>query len=500
MSIARFLIPLIGSLILIIAFNTKAMTLSELHQIKKGKFFLAGNTSDEPVVSLALKKRGTGDYKSTNSSELQWRKTADGLQVSLQSPEVIWEFTEQGTPFRAETYQWSVHPKGSGEEVTYIQHMRVVRLDTMEVVETEPQRFSGLLLSAKAMGEWPTDMAEGVWSLPAVDHVYQGEDSVSVFGDVEARFFADGRGEMTHYDNSISRFKWRTRGNRLSLKYWHKGVKKKITFRIVESIKGIGQRVIATLQDTDSTAPLLRTGFMVKQQDLHFNYDNTVGAWRSGDIRYDYYEDHIHIPNLAFPASKWAFNQNGEIERQKIVHPELGTVAVCPDDTCYVSCVFKMKLLARDNDTLYISFSSDSELVPRGPHVFMGKAVKPFQLDKQHSVSGFSYSWLSQTTLTVKSGDKSEDKSEPYFFTLMPTANGGSEYLYSKGTPRNVQGPFSIVDGKLHLFATDGAVQVVEIMDANRKALAVCRYPLGAQCGAGDEATMVFHNGLEQIK
>ncbi|MCG7537537.1 hypothetical protein [Pseudoalteromonas sp. OOF1S-7] len=496
MSIARILIPLLGSLILAMAFNTKAMTLSELHQIKKGKFFLAGNTPDEPVVSLALKKRGAGEYKSTSSSALQWRKTADGLQATLQSPELIWEFTEQGTPFRSEIYQWSVYPKGSGDEVTYVQHIRIVRLDTMEVVETSQQSFSGLLLSAKAMDEWPTDLAEGVWSLPAVDHIYQGADSVSVFGDVDARFFANGRGEITHYDNSTSRFKWRLRGNRLSLKYWRNGVKKKFTFRIVEPVNGIGLRVIATLHDTDNTAPLVRTGFMIKQQDLHFNYDNTVGAWRSGDIRYDYYEDHIHIPNLAFPASLWAFNQNGEIERQKIVHPELGTVTVCPDDTCYVSCVFKMKLLARDNDILYISFTSDSELVPGGPHVFMGKAVKPFQLKKQHSVSGFNYSWLSQTRFTVKSGDESE----LYFFSLMPTANGEWEYLYSKGTPRNVQGQFSVVDGKLHLSATDGAVQVVEIVDANRKAISVCRYPLGTQCGAGDEATMVFHNGLEQIK
>lgn len=490
----RMVFPLLACLLAAIAFKSMAMSLSELHNIKKGKFFLTGNGLVEPVAYLVLNKHEVGQYEGNIASPIEWRKTANGLQIRLLSPEMLGEYTEQGVVFRAEVYQWSIHPSENSQGVEYVQHTRIVRTDTMDAVDTAEQSFDGTLLPEREMGEWEVDLTQGTWSLPDVDYVFYDAFNMSAFGAVEARFFENGRGQMVHHDKRVSRFKWRIKRNRLMLKYWQDGQKRKLTFRIVDTLADSGLRIVMHVKNQADTAPLVRTGLMLKDQGTKFSYENAVGTWLNDSVRYDYYDDHVYIPNVAFPAATWAFNQAGEIERQKIVHPELGPVPVCPDDTCYVSCTFTLKLLARDEEAMYVSIQTDSELVDGGPHFFMGKAVAKFQVKPHQSVSAFDYSWLGMTTITFKSNSDSA----PYFFAMMPSATGSWGYMYSKGTPENVQGQFSVVDGKLHLETSQG-IQTLEIVHSTRSSLEVCRYDQDGTCEEGDNLTLEFHNGTHLL-
>ncbi|MCO7190660.1 MULTISPECIES: hypothetical protein [unclassified Pseudoalteromonas] len=494
MNIVRTILPLLGCMVVAVAFNGMAMSLSELHHIKKGRFFLTGDGLVEPVVRLVLNKHEVGQYEGNIASPIEWYKTPDGLQIRLLSPETLGEYTEQGVVFRAEVHQWSIQPAQTRKGVEYVQHTRVVRTDTMDVVDTAERGFVGTLLPEHEMNEWQVDLAQGTWSLPAVDYAFYDAFNIPAFGSVDARFFVDGTGQMVHHDKRLSRFKWRIKGNQLVLKYRQDGMKRKLSFRIAETLADIGLRVVMHVQSQNDTAPMVRTGLMLQDQGTRFSYENAVGTWLNGTVRYDYYDDHVYIPNIAFQAATWAFTQAGEIERQKIVHPELGTVPVCPDDTCYVSCTFTLKLLARDEEAMYVSIQTDSELVDGGPHFFMGKTVAKFEVKPHQRVSAFDYSWLGMTTMTFKS----ESDSTPYFFAMMPSTTGAWEYMYSKGVPSNVEGKFSVVDGKLHLETPQGT-HTLEITHSTRDSLEVCRYDQGGVCGEGDNLVLEFHNGTHLL-
>ncbi|QPB85642.1 hypothetical protein CWC22_021780 [Pseudoalteromonas rubra] len=493
MNVYRILISIILGILSGLSFSSVATSLAELHDINKGKFFLYDNSSTGPTYELVLAKNGTGKYARQTESQISWSKVDDGLQVNLASPELIWAYQDQGVEYRSEIYQVHVFP--SEEGVSFAQHMRVVRTDTMEVVETQVQHFTGTLVPAKSMQDWRVDLTEGTWVLPAVDYILYEEFDIPAFGAVEANFFANGDGQITHHDKTVSRFKWRIKGNRLVLKYWQNGIKKKLVLRITELLAGVGLRVVIKATSHTGKAPLLRTGLMIKDQKTHFNYENTVGTWLRGAVRYDYFEDHVYIPNVAFGSAVWSFNQAGEIERQKIIHPQLGTVPVCPDDTCYVSCTFTLKLLAQDEGALYVSVQTDSELVDAGPHFFMGKAIVKFDLKPYQSVAAFDYSWLGQTMLTFKSGSESA----LYYFMMVPSETGVWEYVYAKEAPNNIQGKFAVVDGKLHLEG-ELETQVLEIQQSRRDSLDVCRYIQGSSCAAGDTMILEFHNGTDLLK
>ncbi|KNC65293.1 hypothetical protein AC626_24055, partial [Pseudoalteromonas rubra] len=138
---------------------------------------------------------------------------------------------------------------------------------------------------------------------------------------------------------------------------------------------------------------------------------------------------------------------------------------------------------------------TDSELVDAGPHFFMGKAIVKFDLKPYQSVSAFDYSWLGQTTLTFKS----QSESARYYFMMMPSVTGAWEYVYAKDAPNNIQGKFTVVDGKLHLEG-ELETQVLEIQQSTRDSLNVCRYAEGSSCAAGDTMILEFHNGTDLLE
>ncbi|WP_419146746.1 hypothetical protein [Pseudoalteromonas 'SMAR'] len=476
----------------LMSFFSHSMTLTQLHQIDKGKFIVIGEMQSDPVVQITLKRNKRGELKQLDKSRVTWSKATHGLVIELDSPFILHEFNEQGINYRAEVYQLDVIPNTSaGDNVAYVFKQRVIRTDTKEVLETRSQRHQGQLLDKTQLDNWNLDLTAGTWSIPQVDYIAYPDAKIDAMASAEATFFAGGRGLMYHHDQHISEFKWRIKGNRLIVMYGRDNTKHILQLQIIKAIADKGWQVVMDARSDDG-APFIRSGFMLKHQGLYFDYDNTVGSWHANNVQYDYYQDHLYVPNVAHPGSKWAFTSTGEITREKLVHPVLGTVATCPDNSCYVSCEFKLKLLATEGDVLYVRQTMNAELEPQGALYPMGRWILKFDFEPRNGVQEFSHSWLNNNRIIIEE----DGESNAYFFMAMPNAQGELDYLFAKGQPNNIQGHFSVVAGKLHLDTRFGT-QIYEIEEFNRDSLDVCRYQAGADCSEGSKMTMRLNIGLQ---
>ena len=200
------------------------------------------------------------------------------------------------------------------------------------------------------------DLTAGTWSYLPVDYIAYPDAKIDAKASAEATFFAGGRGLMYHHDQHISEFKRRIKGNRLIVMYGRDNTKHILQLQIIKAIADSGMQVVMDARSDDG-APFIRSGFMLKHQGLHLIM---IIRWGVGTpITFSMTTIRITYTYLMLLIQE----VNGRLLLQvkhagKVGAPVLGTVATCPDNSCYVSCEFKLKLLATEGDVVC---SSDNE-------------------------------------------------------------------------------------------------------------------------------------------
>ncbi|RJE76759.1 hypothetical protein BGP78_12310 [Pseudoalteromonas sp. MSK9-3] len=464
-----------------------------LEQINSGRFVFIGDSQDSLALQIKLKKNGKGILKQIAKSNIHWYSSDTGIEISLLEPMLQWQFEQEGAQFKVELTSVSLVAQEQGKIAATITQ-QLVNVQTEEVLEKSYPVTQGKLLRVGELKNWETELTDKVWTISNFDLIHYPQEGTEAFHAVQVEFYDNGRGKIYFPDSVAEDMRWKVRENRLAIKYYHSGAKRLFKFWVVEEYAGIGWRYIANVKGLKNTDPITRSGYMIANQNRSFATEDFYGKWQANGAQFDYYADNYYIPNVVHPSSKWSLTDAGEIYREKIVHPILGTVSECPDDTCYSSCEFNLKLLARDADTLFVHQQLNSELVPQGPFFDLGSAIMKFKLDKHNGIDAFSYDWLDYASLVLNSSG-SETR---LFFFSRPNSLGGTDYLYAENSPNNIVGRFVVKQGKLHLESSESAY-IFEITEFNRNSVTSCRYEAGKTCDEGETVSFNFDNGAPHL-
>ncbi|KZX01454.1 hypothetical protein JL49_05840 [Pseudoalteromonas luteoviolacea] len=453
----------------------------------QGHYFLV----DHDVVNQAYKLTFRPNKQAILFSDVkvtgQWQWQPE-QQIHIQLDQPLTQYELLMAENETHIYQLTaltVNTQNLGQDTHYTQHIQVWHKEAQRVLRTFTQVNNAKLVQQRQLQKWQTQLVNKTWEIEYIDEVTHAEVSwFKAASTASVTFNEDGTGTIQHWDNTQSELIWKMRGKKLILHYQSGDTPIKYVLSVVDYIDDIGLRFVA--KQVDKTAKKARWihGLMVEKQDVVLTHEQVVGQWHAFGRYHDYYPDQVAVANIAHTASKWSIDSMGQLYREKLDHPELGTVLRCPDNSCYVSCQFYYELLAKKGNTLYVNFYFYSEFYPQGPLKMQGKRIIQVEVRDQLGVEEFSDSFLGYTNMTLES----DGSSAPYFFSMMPTPDGQtvSEVTSPEGT-----GTFAVVEGKLYTSINEQEV-IYEITKFRRDGIEVCYYPAGESCRTGSSAVFKF--------
>ncbi|KZN59596.1 hypothetical protein N473_25560 [Pseudoalteromonas luteoviolacea CPMOR-1] len=372
------------------------------------------------------------------------------------------------------------------EQHQYTQHMQIWHKEAQMIVDTYTVPSDAIFIKQRQLKKWRAHLINKTWEIANIEEVthvdtpwFKSRSSASV------TFHENGVGTIQHWDNTHSDLTWKLKGKKLILNIHRNEKHVKLMMRVVENIDDIGLRFVAKHVNKDAKQTKWLTGYMIEKQDVALTYEQVIGQWRKSNGRFhDYYPDQIAVASVANTASKWKLNHLNQLVREKLDHPEQGTVLKCPDNRCYVSCEFFYELLAKKGNTLYIAYHYNSEFYPQGPLKFQGKWILKVEYDEAFGIKDFSRNIFSITTMNLEY----QGQSHPYLFRRLPDENGDlvNQVISPEGT-----GTFSLIEGKLHTLINQQE-SIFEITQFARDGLSVCQYQPGEQCSQGRQAIFKF--------
>ncbi|TQF66872.1 hypothetical protein [Pseudoalteromonas luteoviolacea] len=481
-------ILLLLGLLLLSTASIKAQTVNSLHL--KGNYFLIDNDVVNHAYKLSFKSNNQVIISTDEDTSGLWQwHSQEQVYIRLNQPLIQYEIPI--AEHETHVYQvtaLTINTATRGQDNQYIQHMQIWHKEEQKELSAYTQTNSAVFVKQRQLQKWPTQLVNKTWEIEYIDEVTHADTPwFKAPSTASVTFNADGTGSIQHWDNTQSELVWKIKGKRLILHYQSGTNSIKYVLRVLDYFDDIGLRFVAKQKNKTTQKSQWLHGLMVEKQDVTLTHEQVVGQWHISGRFHDYYSDHVAIANIAHTASKWSIDSRGQLYREKLDHPELGTVLNCPDDSCYISCQFYYELLARKGNTLYVNFYFYSEFYPQGPLKMQGKRIVKVERQDQLGIDAFSESFLGYTNMTLES----EGTSTPYFFSMMPTPDGHavSEVTTPKGT-----GTFSVIDGKLHTYI-DQQEMIFEMMHFDRDEFAVCQYSAGESCNTGRTGVFKFgHN------
>ncbi|OCQ20785.1 hypothetical protein A7985_13370 [Pseudoalteromonas luteoviolacea] len=467
--------------------SISATVFAKHHGKIQGHYFLIDHDVVNQAYKLTFKpnKQVTlfGDLETTG----QWQWTPE-QQLHIQLDRPLTQYEQLMAENETHVYRLTaltINTQNQGQDTHYTQHIQIWHKEAQKVLRTYTQTNSAKLMKQRQLKKWQTQLVNKTWDIEVMDEVTH--DDVPWFkaaSTARVTFNDDGTGSVQHWDNTQSTLTWKVRGKRLILQY-HSGDKPiKYVLRVIDYIDDIGLSFVAKQVNKTTKSARWLHGLMIEKQDIVLTHEQVVGQWHAFGRYHDYYPDQIAVANIAHTASQWSIDNLGQLNREKLDHPELGTVLRCPDNSCYVSCQFYYELLAKKGNTLYVNFYFYSEFYPQGPLKMQGKRIIKVEVRDQLGANAFSDSFLGYTNMTLES----EGESIPYFFNMMPTPDG---HAVSEVTSPQGTGTFSIIDGKLHTLINEQKM-VYEMTQFRRDGIEVCYYPDGQSCLTGHSAVFKF--------
>ncbi|MCF2856627.1 hypothetical protein L1286_04040 [Pseudoalteromonas sp. SMS1] len=452
-----------------------------------GHYFLIDNDVVNQAYKLSFRSNNQVTLSAEGDTLGQWQwLPQEKIHIQLTQP-----LTQYEIPISAhETHAYQVtaltlNPLNLGQESHYIQHIRVWHKETQQEVRHYTQTNSAVLVKQRQLKQWQTQLVNKTWEIEYIDEVTHVDTPwFNAPSTASVTFSADGTGWIQHWDDTQSELTWNIKGKRLILHY-QRGTKPiKYVLRVLDYIDDLGLRFVAKQRDKITRKARWLHGLMIEKQDVVLTHEQVVGQWHVSGRFHDYYPDQVAVANIAHTASKWSVDHRGQLYREKLDHPEHGTVLNCPDERCYVSCQFYYELLASVGNTLYVNFYFYSEFYPQGPLKMQGKRIVKVIRRNELGIDAFSESFLGYTKMTLESGGTST----PYLFSMMPTPDG---HTTSDVTTPQGTGTFSIIEGKLHT-VIEQQEMVFELTHFERDKVTVCQYPAGQSCQSGRMGVFKF--------
>ncbi|MDK1288583.1 hypothetical protein [Pseudoalteromonas umbrosa] len=484
MKIKKINLLLMLNIFLLTIFCTKLYASN--NSAPQGNYFLIGTDVDQ-VFKLNFKANNqvivADDFKV--SAQWQWQSHQQ-VMANFSQPQTRYQIpmSENETHIHQLIgLSFNLNTQNPSE---YTQHMQVWHKEAQEVVQTYTLPSEGLLVKQRQLQKWQTQLVNTTWEIANFDEVTHAEVAwFKASSSASVTFHENGKGTVNHWDNTQSDLTWKLKGKKLVLRYHRNEQNVKLVIRIVENIDDIGLRFVAKQVNKKSKQAKWISGYMIEKQDIALTYEQVIGQWRKSNGRFhDYYPDQIAVASVANTASKWKLNHLNQLVREKLDHPEQGTVLNCPDNRCYVSCEFFYELLAKKGNTLYIAYHYNSEFYPQGPLKFQGKWILKVEYDEAFGIKDFSRNIFSFTTMNLEY----QGQSHPYLFSRLPDENGD---LVNQVTSPEGTGTFSFIEGKLHTFINQQE-SIFEITLFERDGLSVCQYQPGEHCSLGKQAIFKF--------
>ncbi|WDE09764.1 hypothetical protein [Thalassomonas haliotis] len=485
--------------LLIFVFTPAITSATENTRLIPGEYFLVSPEEASDAIQLRLSPDGSGKIKEHSAADIRWQKNGTATEITLLQPLVLYQFADSLTDsYRGELTSITLKPSTDSAEPSlyhYSGQLRLVHNQTGEVIDSFQENKTLELLNRKETKKWQLTLVGKEWVIDDIDLITHPEEPFfQGLSAARAAFFDNGLGIFTHHDQTISDFKWRVKGRRLIIKTLAESHKLTYIFWITEIIEDIGVKFVANVRGKAANSWRTRNGYMLMQQNSRFTPENVIGSWSRGRAQYDYYADQVHVPNIVHPASKWSISAAGTLLRNKIVHPELGPVPECPDEQCYLSCIFTRKLIAKIGDTLYFESGMDAEFYDRGPVLYQGSYILTAKYSEQMGVEQFSHNWLDYARMQLNDSDGQTS----LIFAPEMAPQGTEQRLVYQDSPGNLYGHYQVLDGKLHI-RQDEQVRVYELLNFNRDHIQVCRYFDGQSCEQGSQVTFSFNNNAGSL-